>query len=99
MISNVVTLKAGLALVFVAVCNFCNSPADHKPHLIHGRWATKDEPFDLNVRNISKIVKMLPCIDNLDHKANTFVYCVRLYICHLLIFTEMNNTHSTAATT
>ena len=31
----------------VCVCKLCNSPACHKSHIIHCRWATKDEPFDL----------------------------------------------------
>ena len=30
------------------VCKFCNSPADHKSHLVQCRWATKDQPFDMN---------------------------------------------------
>ena len=41
------------------VCAFCNSPADHKSHIIHCRWATKDEPFELNVSNIN----MLQCMN------------------------------------
>ena len=45
------------------VCNFCNSPADRKSHIIHCRWATKDEPFELNVSNINMIVKMLQCMN------------------------------------
>ena len=47
----------------VCVCKFCNSPADHKSHIIHCRWATKDEPFQLNVSNINMIVKMLQCMN------------------------------------
>ena len=45
------------------VCKLCNSPADHKSHIIHCRWATKDEPFDLNFSNINMIVKMLQCMN------------------------------------
>ena len=45
------------------VCKLCNSPADHKTHIIHCRWATKDESFELNVSNINMIVKMLPCMN------------------------------------
>ena len=45
------------------VCKFCNSPADRKSHIIHCRWATKDEPFELNVSNINMIVKMLQCMN------------------------------------
>ena len=45
------------------VCKLCNSPADHKSHIIHCRWATKDEPFELNVSNINIIVKMLQCMN------------------------------------
>ena len=47
------------------VCVNCvtNSPADHKSHIIHCRWATKDEPFDLNFSNINMIVKMLRCMN------------------------------------
>ena len=45
------------------VCKFCNSPADHKSHIVHCRWATKDEPFELNVSNINMIVKMLQCMN------------------------------------
>ncbi len=45
------------------VCKLCNSPADHKSHIIYCRWATKDEPFDLNFSNINMIVKMLQCMN------------------------------------
>ena len=45
------------------VCTFCNSPADHKSHIMHCRWATKDDPFELNVSNINIIVKMLRCMN------------------------------------
>ena len=45
------------------VCQFCNSIAVHKSHIIHCRWATKDELFDLIVSNINMIVKMLQCMD------------------------------------
>ena len=45
------------------VCKCCNSPADHKSHIIHCRWATKDEPFELNVSNINMVVKMLQCMN------------------------------------
>ena len=45
------------------VCKLGNSPADHKSHIIHCRWATKDEPFELNVSNINMIVKMLQCMN------------------------------------
>ena len=45
------------------VCKLCNSPADHKSHIIHCRWAIKDEPFELNVSNINIIVKMLQCMN------------------------------------
>ena len=39
------------------VCKLCNSPADHKSHIIHCRWATLDEPFDVIVSNINMIDK------------------------------------------
>ena len=45
------------------VCKLCNNPADHKSHIIHCRWATKYEPFELNASNINIIVKMLPCMN------------------------------------
>ena len=45
------------------VCKLCNNPADHKSHIIHCRWATKDEPFELNVSNINIIVNMLQCMN------------------------------------
>ena len=44
------------------VCKLCNSPADHKSHTIQCMWATKDEPFELNVSNINIMVKMLQCM-------------------------------------
>ena len=48
------------------VCKLCNSPADHKSHILHCRWATKDEPFDLNVStHVNMIVKMLQCINTI----------------------------------
>ena len=49
----------------VCVYKLCNIPADHKSHIIHCRWATKDEPFDLNVSNINMIVKMLQCMNTI----------------------------------
>ena len=43
-------------------CKLCR-PADHKSHIIHCRWVTKDEPFELNVCNINMIVNMLQCMN------------------------------------
>ena len=42
------------------VCKLCNSPADHKSHIIHCRWATKDEPFDLNVSTVEPLTNDHP---------------------------------------
>ena len=47
----------------MCTCKLCNSPADHKSHIMHCRWATKDEPFELNVSNINIIVNMLQCMN------------------------------------
>ena len=61
------------------VCKFCNSPADHKSHIIHCRWATKDELFELNVSNFNMIVKMLPFMNTtliqMRIRVCTFIYC------------------------
>ena len=46
------------------VCKLCNSPADHKSHIIHCRWATKDEPFELNVSNINIILEWTTSLDS-----------------------------------
>ena len=53
------------------VCKLCNSPADHKSNIIHCRWATKDEPFELNVNKTNMIVKMLQCI--------LFIYLLNIF--------------------
>ena len=44
------------------LCKLCNSPADHKSHIIHCRWATKDHCKDVTVYG-----------HNLDTNANTCV--------------------------
>ena len=36
-----------------------------KSHIIHCSWATKEDPYDLNVGNINMSVKMLQCIDTI----------------------------------
>ena len=44
------------------LCNLCNGPAYHKSHLLHCRWATGDETFELNYMNNNNIVNLLQCL-------------------------------------
>ena len=37
------------------VSKFCNGTTDHKSHLIHCRWVTKDIPLEINYTNINMI--------------------------------------------
>ena len=61
--------------------NNCNIPADHKSHLIHCRWTTK-EPFDMNAININNNVKISPCMGT-TYKYRNSNTCVILYIVHM----------------
>ena len=63
------------------LCKKINIPADHKSHLIHCRWTTK-EPFDMNIININNNVKISPCMGTtyIVIRINT---CVILYIVHM----------------
>ena len=59
------------------------SHADHKSHIIHCRWATKDEPFELNVSNINIIVKDVAMYEHNLHCIYKCEYvCEKLYIVH-----------------